>query len=41
MGTFGYVCPDMCRIYKSKEKGFVDLYYNDYFGLKTVLRHLK
>ena len=32
-GTNSYVIPEMKRLYMLDSKGYVDLYYNDVFGL--------
>lgn len=32
-GTHTYVIPEMKRLYMLDSKGYVDLYYNDVFGL--------
>jgi hypothetical protein len=36
IGTFSYASPDMKKLYFLKDAGYVDLYYNDLYGLLKV-----
>jgi hypothetical protein len=36
IGTFSYASPEMKKLYFLKDYGYVDLYYNDLYGLLEV-----
>jgi len=36
-GTLDYVSPEMKKLYQSRDKGWVDLHFNDLWGLRITL----
>lgn len=40
MGTYAYSSDEMKRIFTLRTPGFVDLYFNDLFGLKKSISNM-
>jgi hypothetical protein len=37
VGTYNFCCPELKKLYHLSGAGYVDLYYNDVYGLNKII----